>query len=76
MRQVYTKAEFVIYVKFKFNWDILNFDLLKVATVVQEPVRAKTEAALEEEGAMIRLVGSPRAPGLSSHDGFDPQVLT
>lgn len=43
---MYTKAEFVIYVKFKFNRDILNFDLLKVATVVQEPAGAKTEEAL------------------------------
>lgn len=49
---MYTKAEFVIYVEFKFNRDILNFDLLKEATAVQEAVGAKT-------GVMTSLVGSP-----------------
>lgn len=49
---MYTKAEFVIYVEFKFNRDILNFDLLKEATAVQEAAGAKT-------GVMTSLVGSP-----------------
>jgi hypothetical protein len=46
LRQVYTKAKFVIYVEFKFNRDILNFDLLKEATAVQEAAGAKTEGVL------------------------------